>query len=74
MKFATEEVREMRVHVVIELSQGIVSKVRVFVSEKSAKQAEQSWLKQHSIRDSVGRECKTQDGTELLTYECPVEP
>ena len=64
----------MKVYVVIEMLQGVASKVRVFASDVSAQKAEQSWLKQQGIYDSIGRECKAQDGTECAVHECEIEP
>ena len=69
-----EEVRNVNVYVVIEMLQGVVSKVRVFASDVSAQKAEQSWLKKQGIYDAVGLECKAQDGTECTVHECEIAP
>ena len=69
----TEEVKEMIVHVIVEIFQGIVNDVKVFSSEKSANKAETAWLKEHDITSKVDHEGKAQNGTELLLFQCEVE-
>ena len=73
MRSAIEGVKRMGVYVVVEMLQGIVSEVRVFTSKVSAQKVEKSWLKQHDISDTIGRECKAQDGTEVTVHECEIE-
>jgi len=63
----------MTVYVVGEMFQGIVNDIKVFFSEESASKAEKTWLAENDIKDAMGRECKAQDGTELLVSECKVE-
>jgi ribosomal 30S subunit maturation factor RimM len=63
----------MHVSVTIELSQGIVGEVRVFSSGEPARKLEKQWLEQHEIKNAIGRECKAQNGTEFLIYECELE-
>jgi len=68
-----EEVNQMTVYVVVEMFQGVVNDVKVFLSEESANKVEKAWLAEHDINDAMGRECKAQDGTELLVFERKVE-
>ena len=63
----------MTVYVVVEMFQGIVNDVKVFFSEESASRTEKTWLAEHDINDAIGRECKAQDGTELLVFGRKVE-
>jgi len=60
----------MTVHVVVELFQGVVNEISVFLTRESAEQAEQEWLKDHGITDDLGRECKAQNGTEFIVRQC----
>ena len=64
----------MNVSVTVDLSQGVIGEIRVFSSGESARKLEQEWLKQHEIKDAIDRECKAQNGTEFLIYECEAEP
>ena len=63
----------MTVYIVVEMFQGIVNDVKVFFSEESANEAEKTWLSEHDINDAMGRECKAQDGTELLMFKRKAE-
>jgi hypothetical protein len=63
----------MTVYVVVELFQGIVNNVNIFLKRESAEQAEQQWLKEHGITDDVGREGKAQNGTEFIVRECELK-
>ena len=71
---ATEEVIQITVFVAVELFEGVLNDVTVFLTKQSANKAEQDWLKKHSIADGVGRECKGQNGTELIVRKCDVRP
>ena len=64
----------MTVFVAVELFQGVVNEVNVFLTQESAQKAEQYWLKEHGITDDIGRECKAQNGTEFIVRECEVKP
>ena len=64
----------MAVYVAVELFQGVLNDVKVFFTQESAEKAEQRWLKEHGISGDVGRDCKAQNGTELLVHECEVKP
>ena len=64
----------MTVFVAVELFQGVVNDVKVFITQESAKKAEEDWLKKHGVTDPVGRECKAQNGTELILRECMLNP
>ena len=64
----------MTVFVAVELFQGVVNDVKVFLTKESARKAEEDWLKKHGVTDEVGRECKAQDGTELILRECTLKP
>lgn len=64
----------MNVYVTVETCQGIVSRPRVFLSEESARKAEQTWLKQTGIKDDEHREAKSGSGTEFLMFETKLEP
>jgi len=65
--------KTISVYVTIELFQGIVDKVRVFRTHKSAKKTEKEWLNEHGIKSNISRECKSQNGTELHLFESTVE-
>ena len=63
----------MTVYVVVEMFQGVVNDVKVFFSKESASKVERAWLAEQDIKDAMGRECKAQNGTEMLMFECKVE-
>ena len=60
----------MTVYVTMDIFQGVVNDINVFLTEKSAQKIEQEWLQRHNVNDDVDRECKSQNGTELIIYEC----
>lgn len=63
----------MTIYVVVGTFQGVITDIRAFLTEQSARKAEQEWLKQYRIKDKAGRECKSQDGTELILQECELK-
>jgi len=62
----------MLVYVVVDLFQGVLDEVKVFLTPESAEKAEQEWLKEQGITDDTDREGKAQNGTELIVHECDV--
>ena len=68
-----EGVSRMTAHVVVEIFQGVVNDVKVFLSWEAANEAEKAWMTEHDITDDMDREGKAQNGTELLMFECEVE-
>jgi len=66
--------KNMTIHVTVEVHQGVIAKVRVFRNEVSAGSAEKEWLRQMSIQDEIGRQCKSDDGTEFLIFQTKLEP
>ena len=60
----------MTIYVCLDIFQGVVNDIQVFLSEKSALKIEQEWLKKHDVKDDVDRECKANNGIELIFYEC----
>ncbi len=64
----------MTVYLSIETHQGIVHHTRVFLSESSARQAEQNWLEENGITDDDHRNAKSGGGTEFIVLECTIEP
>ena len=64
----------MTVYVTVEMFQGVLNDVKVFLSEESACKVEQQWLEGHSINDDAGRECEAQNGTEFQVHECELKP
>jgi len=54
--------------------QGVVNDVQIFLSEELALRMEQEWLKGHSIKNDEDRECKAQNGIELIIWECELKP
>ena len=60
----------MTVYVTLDMFQGVVNDINVFLPEKSVQKIEQEWLQRHDIKDEIDRECKAQNGTELIIFEC----
>jgi len=63
-------VKEMTIYVCLDIFQGVVNDIQVFLSEKSALKIDQEWLKKHEVKGEVDRECKAQNGTELIIHDC----
>jgi hypothetical protein len=63
----------MTVYVVLNIYKGIFNDVDVFISEESANEVEQEWLKEHKIKDKEDRECLSQSGTELRVFVCKLQ-
>lgn len=64
----------MDVYVTIETCQGIVSEAHVYLTEESARKAEQTWLSETNIKDDEHRQGKSDNGTEFLVMETKLEP
>jgi len=60
----------MTVYVTLDIFHGVVNNIYVFLTEKSAQKIEQEWLKKHEVKGEIERECKAQNGIELIIYEC----
>ena len=60
----------MTIYVCLDIFQGVVNDIQVFLSEKSDLKIEQEWLKKHEVKGEVDRECKAQNGIELIIHEC----
>ena len=58
----------------VEMFQGLVAGVKVFLTPNSARDAEKEWLKEHGIEDGVHRDGKAQNGTEFIVQECELKP
>ena len=65
---------EMTVFVALELSDGRIGPVRVFLRPESAEQARQKWLKEQGVKDGTRQEAKTGIKTELVVMECELKP
>ena len=63
----------MRVYVAVNILQGVICDVQVFVSKKYVQKIEQEWLKSNKIKTKIDRNCKAQNGTELLIFICELE-
>ena len=63
----------MTVYVVLNIYKGIFNDVNVFISEESANEVEQEWLKAHKIKNEKDRECLSQSGTELRIFVCELQ-
>jgi len=70
MKYATKEANKMTVYVTVELFQGVISNIQVFLTQKSTQKIEQKWLREYDISNDIDRECKSQNGTELIIETC----
>ncbi len=64
----------MTVYVTVNICQGVVNDIQVFLTQNSAQETEQKWLQEHDIKNKVDRECKAQNGTELIIEKCEVKP
>ena len=53
----------MEVYVAIDLCQGVVDELNVFLTEESARNAEEQWLCSNSIENAETRDCKAGAGT-----------
>ena len=68
--YAIKEVIDMKVCVTVDICQGVVDDIQVLLTEKSALEIEQTWLQSHDVKNELDRQCKAQNGTELLIFEC----
>jgi len=64
----------MEIYVCVPMEEGIVRGVRVFLTEDSAKQAENRWLAQRKLTEEKRREEASEYGTGIAIYECPLKP
>ncbi len=64
----------MTVFVAVEICQGVVGSIRVFLTPESARKAERKWLKEQGITDDLGRQLKAQNGTKFIFQECELKP
>ena len=64
----------MKVHVTVELYQGVVNEVHVFRHQISAEQVEQKWREEHFIENEADLQCKEMNGIEFHIFECAVLP
>ncbi|MCC6694880.1 MAG: hypothetical protein IT365_04525 [Candidatus Hydrogenedentes bacterium] len=64
----------MEIFVCIPLDEGIVRGVRAFMTEGSAKQAENEWLVQHGLTEEKRREDASDWGTGIAIYACELKP
>jgi hypothetical protein len=64
----------MEIYVAIDICQGIVDNVNVFLTEESARNAEEQWLCSNGIESAETRDCKAGAGTEFIVTECRLKP
>jgi len=64
----------MEIYVCVPMEEGIVRGVRAFVTESSAKQAEDKWLAEHELTEEKRREEASDSGTGIAIYECDLKP
>ena len=64
----------MTVYVTVETFQGVLHDARVYLTEKSALDAEKAWLRAMGIKTQDARECKSDDGTSFTVMECDLKP
>ena len=64
----------MEIFVCVPLDQGIVRGVRAFMTEGSAKRAENEWLAQHELTEENRREAASDWGTGIAVYACDLKP
>ena len=64
----------MTVYVSVETFQGVLHEAQVFMTEKSALDAEKNWLQEMGIKTKDARECKSDDGTSFTVMECELKP
>ena len=64
----------MKVFVAVETFQGVVHDATAYMTEESARHAEEQWLKQQGIKSQDARECKSDDGTSFGVMECDLKP
>lgn len=64
----------MEIYVCVPLEEGIVRGVHAFMTESSAKQAEDNWLAKHELTQEKHREEASDWGTGIAIYECDLKP
>ena len=64
----------MEIYVCVPMEEGIVRGVRAFVTESSAKQAEEAWLAAHDLTEEKLREESSDWGTGIAIWECDLKP
>ena len=64
----------MEIYVCVPLEEGIVRGVRAFMTDSSAKQAEEAWLAAHELTEAKRREEASDWGTGIAIYECELMP
>lgn len=64
----------MEIYVCVPLDEGIVRGVRAFMTESSAKRAENEWLAQHELTEEKRREEASDWGTGIAIYGCDLKP
>ena len=64
----------MKVFLAIETFQGVVHDATAYMTEESARRAEEAWLGRMGIKSQDARECKSDDGTSFSVMECDVKP
>ena len=63
----------MKVFIAIETFQGVVHDATAYMTEESARHAEEAWLGQVGIKSQDARECKSDDGTSFSVMECDLK-
>ncbi len=64
----------MEIYVCVPMEEGIVRGVCAFVTDDSAKQAEDKWLAEHELTDEKRRDDASDWGTGFAIWECPLKP
>ena len=64
----------MEIYVCVPMEEGIVRGVRAFMTESSAKQAEDNWLAEHELTQEKRREEASDWGTGIAVWECELKP
>jgi len=64
----------MKVFVAVETFQGVVHDATAYMTEKSARRAEKTWLREQGIKSQNARECKSDDGTSFSVIQSDLKP
>ena len=64
----------MTVFVTLDIFQGVIGNVKVFLTPESAKLMEDKWLEENRIKDKSDRELKEKSGIEFHVMECDLKP
>lgn len=63
----------MEIYVCVPMEEGIVRRGRTFMTESSARQAEDNWLVEQELTQEKLREEASDWGTGIAVYECELK-